>query len=559
MRYAVQLRALGLIAVCLLLSSGITSAGIPDNGLPDNGVPDNGLPDNGLPDNGLPDNGNSPDALINTPLFFDAPTHAYWVNHPFTAATINDPANPGNPLAVAMIDPFSELVMSYQWQLCHPQGDDATVVDRNGGSHTFHGRIGLCVLASGHGWHLDQPLDFDTARYLSASTITQVNRLQVHNRFSLRGPTSDLSLPGGRGDQLTSMAGSMTSYPYKFGTDQPVEAFGACPSPPPFSTGLAVCGWKPHFVGLGKAGSMVSISADSHGVPLLLQVNLGIHAANPGDPTALAVSGSAGVVNPSVQFTVPTGGTWNVQWAADPRPTSTSLPATIEPPTLSATVVSGGGKLRFPADEVFVFTNREMYATAMLFNLSPGDGNIAPIPGVSAQGQPVADCAPRVDSNGPIIEFCDASVIGSCSPCRRSPGSVVVFPNAHMWLASSWTNAQDYYQLRSCSADLSTCVASFEGFIDANYCGPTDPHCLSANSRTVARHCHVKSVDRDTSSARPYRGNGQKLFDAFGCHIGSAPDTGYGVTTFFANYGTAGACWATNATDPTCQYVKRGH
>src|SRR5690348_4884417 len=147
-----SMRHATLIASLLLAAN--SWAGLPDNGLPDNGLPDNGLPDNGLPDNGLPDNGNSPDALINSPLFFDAATHAYWVGNPFTGDTINAGMN---PLRIALTDPFSALVMAYQWQLCHPTGDDATVVDSRGATHTFHGRVGLCVLANGHGWHKDQP------------------------------------------------------------------------------------------------------------------------------------------------------------------------------------------------------------------------------------------------------------------------------------------------------------------------------------------------------------------------------------------------------------------
>ena len=132
---------------------------------------------------------------------------------------------------------------------------------------------------------------------------------------------------------------------------------------------------------------------------------------------------------------------------------------------------------------------------------------------------------------------------------------MVVFPNAHVWLSSSWTNAQDYYHLRSCSSDLSTCVASFEGFIDASYCGPADPHCLNTSSKTVSRPCHVQSLDRDSASPIPYSGGARKLFDAFQCHIGGGSDTGFGVTTFFANYGANGACWATTPADPACQYV----
>src|SRR5262249_20277206 len=147
-------------------------------------------------------------------------------------------------------------------------------------------------------------------------------------------------------NQLTAMTASLTSHLYAFGTATPVPALQACATP---VTGAAPCGWKPHFVGTAPPFSIVSISADSHGQQMILQVNLGVHAAaNPGDPAVLATSSST--IDPSVQFTVPAGGTFNVQWAADPRPA-----IGIAPPTLSATQVYGEGPLRFPADEVFVF------------------------------------------------------------------------------------------------------------------------------------------------------------------------------------------------------------
>ena len=286
---------------------------------------------------------------------------------------------------------------------------------------------------------------------------------------------------------------------------------------------------------------------------MILQVNLGVHAANPGDPAALAVSGTGSTIDPSVQFTAPEGGTFNVQWAADPRP----APG-IAPPTLSATQVYGEGPLRFPADEDFVFPNREMYATAILFNLSASDNNIAPIPGILNNGAPVANCEPRINSDG-FVAFCDASLTGGCSQCRRiiPPVSTVVFPNAHMWLDSSWTNALAYYSVRSCTSGTSFCVAKFEGFIQTPYCGASDPHCLIGTSRKVADRCEVQSLDTDTASPLPYAGNPQKLRDAAQCHIGSGPDTGFGVTTFFPNYGGQGACWATGTNDPNCQYITR--
>ena len=288
---------------------------------------------------------------------------------------------------------------------------------------------------------------------------------------------------------------------------------------------------------------------------MLLQVNLGVHGATQGDPAVLATSSST--IDPSVQFTVPAGGTFNVQWAADPRPA-----AGIVPPTLSATQVYGEGPLRFPADEVFVFPNREMYATAMIFNLSASDSNIAPIPGVlvTNPAQVVANCEPRTTSDG-FVAFCDAASQNGCAQCTRifppEGFSRVVFPNAHMWLDSSWTNPQDYYSLRACTSG-GFCVAKFEGLIETPYCGASDPHCLNAASKKVADRCEVQSLDTDTASPLPYAGNPQKLRDAAQCHIGSGPDTGFGVTTFFPNYGTQGACWAAGGTNnPVCQYITR--
>jgi hypothetical protein len=143
-----------------------------------------------------------------------------------------------------------------------------------------------------------------------------------------------------------------------------------------------------------------------------------------------------------------------------------------------------------------------MYATAMIFNLSASDSNIAPLPGINSQGQPVALCEPRNNPTDFFVQFCDASVTSSCTPCTRIIGSVstVVFPNAHMWLDSSWINAQDYYHVRSCTPDTSFCVASFEGFIETPYCGANDPHCLNAPSKKAADRCQVQSLDTDTAA-----------------------------------------------------------
>src|SRR5438874_6962639 len=100
------------------------------------------------------------------------------------------------------------------------------------------------------------------------------------------------------------------------------------------------------------------------------------------------------------------------------------------------------GRDKFAANEVDVFHNREAAWSGNIF----GDDNINPA---------LRSCEPRlvlVRSERQAISFeidlCLAKDDKQCCPCQRTfpQGShTVIFPNAHMWLSSSWNSAQDYY------------------------------------------------------------------------------------------------------------------
>ena len=118
-------------------------------------------------------------------------------------------------------------------------------------------------------------------------------------------------------------------------------------------------------------------------------------------------------------------------------------------------------------------------------------------------------------------------VVGGFNPASPS----VIFPNAHMWLSSSWGNPKAYYRNRSCSSDQATCISTFEGTIDT---GPAP--------------CSSLGLDLDTSPLGP---SARPLKDVGGCSMGNfeggtpVPLTfndgdgafpAYGVTTFLPNY-----------------------
>jgi probable HAF family extracellular repeat protein len=150
-------------------------------------------------------------------------------------------------------------------------------------------------------------------------------------------------------------------------------------------------------------------------------------------------------------------------------------------------------------------------------------------------------------------QLCDATNTTSCTTCTRSfaPGAAhVIFPNAHLWLSRNWNNAQDYYHNRSCSSDLSTCVASFEGYIDAPWANP-------ATGRTVSP-CQVQSSDADSHLPLPYLGTARPLSDANSCFVDTAVQSDFAVTTFFPNYRDFGACGAIGSSaSASCAYSKR--
>ncbi len=110
----------------------------------------------------------------------------------------------------------------------------------------------------------------------------------------------------------------------------------------------------------------------------------------------------------------------------------------------------------------------------------------------------------------------------------------VVFPNAHIWIANRWTAADPaYFHERACTSDRSACMAKYEGAIDS---GPAP--CLNVG------------LDADTNTSLPTPR--PLLKDVGGCSLGNltggtpvlflfnegaGPYLGYGVTTFFPNYG----------------------
>jgi probable HAF family extracellular repeat protein len=150
-------------------------------------------------------------------------------------------------------------------------------------------------------------------------------------------------------------------------------------------------------------------------------------------------------------------------------------------------------------------------------------------------------------------QLCDASNQTSCTPCTRSftPGALhVIFPNAHLWLSRSWNNAQDYYRNRACSSDLSTCIAAFEGYIDAPWLNP-------ATGRTVPA-CLLQSSDTDSHRPLPYTGTARALNDADFCFVDRTLRFNFAVTSFFPNYRDIGACGALGRVAATsCAYTPR--
>jgi len=382
------LRAAGLAALFVSTTAGVPTNGVPTNGVPTNGVPTNGVPTNGVPTNGVPTNGLALDAFESTLIFANRTVHEALIGHPFTAQYITDPKS---PVFQVWSDPFSSLLLSYLWQDAHASGDDLVFVGPFGNTFHFYGNLGLCDV-KGHGWSRDTAQDQTCARWLSAAIITQINQSGIHNLFSARGPTG--SATGFIGSQLTDMAPALHSFDYKFGTHNPVEALrDPCPA---HTTGPANCGWQPGQMGTGTPGVVVEISVtslDVPAVPMIVQVNQGIMGHNhpfapkgscfgvPGctsDPDVLGFDVS-GAVNPTVRFTVPPSHVFNVQWSTFSRDALASRVTTgtgASAPVIKARIVSGLGRIRFPADELDVFParNREMTALGNIF----GAANIDP-------------------------------------------------------------------------------------------------------------------------------------------------------------------------------------
>ena len=540
------LRASALAGLFLVTTAGVPTNGIPTNGIPTNGVPTNGIPTNGIPTNGIPTNGANLDALETSLIFGNRAVHLALIGRPFTQANLTDTSS---PVIRVWEDEFSTILLSYLWQDAHGPGDDLVFTSWRGDTFHFYGNVGLCD-KGGTGWAKDTPLDESCARWLSAAIIAQVNQSGIHNIFSARGPSSAAGPPF-VGPQLTAMSPALHSFEYKFGTHDQVEALrDTCA---PGTTGPANCGWQPGLVGTGTPGARVEISLATGGVPMLLQVNQGIMAhdypySTPGacsgtppgcvDPEVLALS-VAGVANPSARFTITPSGIFNAQWTTAAR----DLLASGAKPVMTARVL-GPGRVKFPADELDVFParNRELTAAGNIF----GEENIDPA---------MWSCESRLFfSDGPsYIRLCAASNVEFCTPCTRGfpPGGLkVIFPNAHLWLSRSWNSAQAYYQNRACSSDLSTCIASYEGYIDA--------FSFDATTARLRFPCLSQDFDRDTFRPVPYAGPPRHLHDAKSCFIGYSPSSSHELTTFFPNFNNLGSCAAVGpAAAASCSYTRK--
>ena len=567
------LRAAGLVSLFVFTTASIPTNGIPTNGIPTNGIPTNGIPTNGIPTNGIPTNGiptngiptngvaANLDALENSLLFGNRAVHTALISKPFTQASLTDGSS---PVFDVWFDSYSVTLLSYLWQNAHPAGDDLTFAF-GGQTFRFYGNLGLCK----DSWASVTPLDESCARWMSALIVAQVNQSGIHNLFSARGPSNRPTAPGFIGPQLTDMAPGILSFDYRFGTHDRVAAFAVpCPAG---TTGPENCGWQPGFVGTGTPGTVVDVTVDSKGNALLVQVNQGImghdypwaaggscEGTAPGagctDGDVLAVA-DQGTVNPLLRFTVPSSGVFNVQWTAAARDTLNG----IARPGMGARVV-GTGLVSFPANELDVFPrgNREMTSSANIF----GEANIdpalwscearprfrrgtapTPITGAAFTPDAVVVLPPTI--------LCLATNPDACTPCERpfrEGAQHVVFPNAHLWLSRGWNNAQAYYQARSCSANLSTCIATFEGYIDAFWLRP-------APARSVPP-CLLQSFDTDSFRPLPYAGTPRPLGDANLCFIGWTPTAWFTVTTFFPNYRDLGACAAIGpSSSAACAYT----
>jgi TolB protein len=377
-------------------TNGIPTNGIPTNGIPTNGIPTNGIPTNGIPTNGIPTNGLGLELLEQSLLFANQKVHEAFIGQPFTRATLTDPRS---PVFQVWSDPYSTLLLSYLWQDAHRFGDDFAFVAPSGNTFHFYGNLGLCDNGT-TGWAVNGTQDDACARWMSAAIIAQINQGGAHNLLSVRGPSSksDTSFIG---TQLTIMSPAMHSFDYKFGTREPVEALhDVCAHG---TTGVENCGWQPGLIGTGTPGALVKVSLlpppdlKTANVPMVAQVNQGIMGhdypfaakgscfnkpADCVDVDVLAFSVGK-VVNPSVQFTIPPSGVFNVQWSTwsrddlGLRTESGPIVDQSKVPKMVAQVIGPTGLVQFPANEMDIFPskNREMTTAGNIFGstkIDPG-------------------------------------------------------------------------------------------------------------------------------------------------------------------------------------------
>ena len=475
-------------------SNGINSNGVIVNGINSNGINSNGINSNGINSNGIP--GLNLENLEHSLVFGNLAVHNALLTMPFTASALSTPGNgPGDPhsdLYQVWSDPFSIQVVQYLWSDAHAPGDDFHYdpCDRSqpgsfGKTHadapascpvSFYGALGLCdrgavcagtlgadglpvsrtpgqscrAAGAPRGWVADQPLSNDLVcqHQLSAVFMAQINSLGIHNLISFAAPPvaparDTLAVRS----QLATTSASIPAFPFKFGTELPVDAFALCD--PSAHQGPVNCGWAVGNAGACSPGAVVMVSVTSStNVPLILQIQQGVHGLNyPFSPGGQCSAGdaycatgdflgavplitpgsnpalSAGAVAPTVTFTCPPSGVFSVQWAPWERLDYANLTAGV---SFSVT----GGQLPAPEVAVFPRANLEAYWAGNIF-------------GAANLNSAVATCEVRAPQ-----AICGAATV-SPNACTSAPSS--------FWLAPAQTGVdQNAYQL--CATDRLSCA-----------------------------------------------------------------------------------------------------
>lgn len=426
-------------------------------------------------------------ALEGSLLFGNPAVHNALMRLPLTREHLTNPGmDAADPLRAehaalyqVWSDPFSIQALLYVWGNAHAGGDDLVYdpcTDTRPGAFKavhptaparcvvqFSGALGLCdrgpvcpgqagqpcrTAGAPRGWVADQPLKDDLVcqHMVSAVFMAQVNSLGIHNLLSFAGPTPTYDDGNGLRNQLMLTSPVIPVFPFKYGTEQPVEAVGTVCALDN-QRGPVNCSWTTAYDGVCTPGGAVTLGLDPatnpKGVPLVLQVQQGIHALNypfaplgqclAGDPYCAAgdflaavplmslrgdgsygdPAATAGSAVPSVSFTCPASGVFGVQWAPWDR---------ADYPRLAASAIAfqaSGGGAHYPASEVEVFPrkNVEAYWAGNIFQ--PTDLN--PV---------TTQCEVRLPQ----------AVCGAGEPSATAPSACSSYP-AGYWV--SHTNSSD--------------------------------------------------------------------------------------------------------------------